>query len=90
MKEKGGRLFFGQHFQYSFEIADGAAGDGLRVGAEIEDLHGNIAFITVFEQCFQDRREFRLAKAGARSIGVIDMDMAEIPGIQSPENGSGQ
>jgi len=52
MKEKGGRLFFGQHFQYPFEIADGAAGDRLRGGAEIEDLHGNIAFITVFEQCF--------------------------------------
>ena len=52
MKEKGGRLLFGQHFQYPFEIADGAAGDRLRVGVEIEDFNGDVAFITVFEQCF--------------------------------------
>ncbi|MBM4348997.1 MAG: hypothetical protein FJ106_03830 [Deltaproteobacteria bacterium] len=52
MKEKGGRLFFGQGFQYPFKIADGVAGDGLRVGAEIEDLHGDLALIAVFEQCF--------------------------------------
>jgi len=87
MKEKGGRLFFGQHFQYPFEIADGAAGDRLRVGAEIEDFYGDVPFVVIFEQCPQNGFKLRISKARSRSIGIIHMNMAEVSGVQRLEKG---
>ena len=66
---------FCQRLKNSPEVTDAPAGDRLGVRAEIENLNGNITFIAILDQSFQNWDEIRLAKARAPSVGIVDMDV---------------
>src|SRR4030042_5633121 len=59
---KNPSFVFAEGFQDSSKVTDTAAGDGLRIGIERKDLHGEGALVAILAQRFQNRGESRFSE----------------------------
>ena len=66
-------------FQDSSEVADASAGNGLGIGLNLERPNGDMIFVIILDQCFQNGRELSFSETRPLPVGIIDVDMAERP-----------
>ena len=72
------KSLFAEGFQDSTTVFDTAAGNGLRIGIERKDLHGEVALVAILAQRFQDGCESRISEPRSLPIGIVDVDMAQM------------
>ena len=76
-------FLFMKDFHYPSEVTNTPTGNRFRIGIEREDLDGDIAPIAILSQRFQDGRESGFSEPRPLSIGIIDVDMAQMARPQS-------
>ena len=68
-----------QGFANAVKVTDAPAGDGFGTGFKIEYLHRNITLVSSVNEDLENRGELQFPKARAPSVGIIDVDMPQIP-----------
>ena len=75
--------------QFTGEASKALRGGHFRAGREVEDLDGNPATVTTFDERLENRPEIDVAHAGAAQIRILGVEMAGGPGEPADQGGHG-